>query len=395
MAQQVGALRIKGKVGNVVGFGNSASDKSNKNFVRQAAANVANPKTYRQATQRSKVKPAAAFYSAFENVLNHAFLPSQRASKNRNRFMKLAMLLGAVPDVRKDDSYLPVLPYQVSEGSLGLDYLTTPVNQEETNALGFNIILGSAGTSISTSSTVADLSSAIKENNVSLEEGEEITVMAVLGNASDLYVRRAVHFSFVLNTQDKITILNDILGNSGLTIASDEIFKIQAVTGTLLCAAVIISSKTSASWRYTKSYMWLTKTGRALPNIEDDVIASYMSAASINDSDKILQQANNSSVSVVKVVSTTTTALSNASGITGTLSPTTATVAVYNSGKRAVVTMLEEGVPVLAYKNGDNWAAIKRTGTGEPAVEASVTIDTTNLAGNPTVDVSFVVAAGL
>lgn len=390
MAQQVGALRFKGKVGNVVGFGNSASEKVNKNFVRQQASSVANPKTYKQAEQRSKVKPAAAFYSAFENVLNHAFLPSQRASKNRNMFMKKAMTLGAIPDVRKDDNYLPVVPYQISEGNLGLDYLTEMADRGSVN---FNIV-HNLDTDLARNTTIAALSSAILANTSGLEEGQEITILAIIAQTNNLYVRRAVHISFVLDSTNSLTTVGDILGDKGLEFNTGTNLGIYTTDNdkVILAAGCIISSKTASSWRYTKSFMTLTTNADNLPNIEGDVILSYMSAESTATSDKILQQANNSSVANVVIISTTTAAISNATGYSGTLAPATATVAVYNNGSRAVVTMIEDGEEVLAWKDGDTWKSVKRTNEG---VTAGVPLASTNLAGNRTVDYSAVVARGL
>lgn len=375
-------MRVRGKLGNVVGFTNSASEKTNNNFYRERATTVRNPKTQKQAIQRSKVKPAAAFYSAFESILNHAFLPSQRPVKNRNKFMKKAMQLAEVPDVRKDDNYLPILPYQVSEGNLGLDYLTTLINKEaEPNHLQSRFYLDNLAGS------VADFSAEILSAFPEMVEGEELTFIGILGTFANNYVRRASHFSVVLDTTNRVTKMSDVIATSGLMLDSEGLFGASNTeTDVLLGGALIISSKTSSSWRYTKSFFYLTQYAQSLPNITNEVILSYMSAEAQKTSDLILQQADNgASDGRVHLVSLTELTVANDADHQGTFAPATATAVKDSLGNVIlVVDNLEAGsdLAYLMHKNGaGSWVRVKRTNEG---VSADVTIDTTTFGGEAT-----------
>lgn len=369
---------MRGKLGNVVGFTNSASEKTNNNFYRERATTVSNPKTQKQATQRSKVKPAAAFYSAFESILNHAFLPSQRPVKNRNKFMKKAMQLAEVPDVRKDDNYLPILPYQVSEGNLGLDYLTVPTGNDPSASSA--PILNFPFAATNDTETIAALSQRwIEQSAGALVEGEELTFMAIIADSTNDYVRRAGHISVVLDTKNVATTWGDLRDGAGFRFGSDGM---EADSGFyLLGAALIISSKTSSSWRYTKSFFHLTPYAQNLPNITNEVILSYMSAEAQKTSDLILQQADNeASDGTVYPWQLDVVAVTNAEGSTGTIAPANASVVVYNSGNRKPVVEMVDGEYVLVNKSADGtWTRLTRTNHD---VSALVPIDTTNLAAS-------------
>lgn len=374
---------MRGKLGNVVGFTNSASEKTNNNFYRERATTVSNPKTQKQAIQRSKVKPAAAFYSAFEAILNHAFLPSQRPVKNRNKFMKKAMQLAEVPDVRKDDNYLPILPYQVSEGNLGLDYLTIPTGDDPSASSAPVLVFPFAATN--DSETVAALSQRwIEQSAGALVEGQELTFMAIIADSTNAYVRRAGHISVVLNTKNVATTWGDLRDGAGFKFGSDGM---EADSGFyLLGAAIIISSKTSSSWRYTKSFFHLTPYAQNLPNITNEVILSYMSAEAQKTSDLILQQADNeASDGRVHLVSLTELTVANDADHQGTFAPATATAVKDSLGNVIlVVDNLQAGsdLAYLMHKNGaGSWVRVKRTNEG---VSADVTIDTTTFGGEAT-----------
>lgn len=376
MAQQLGMMRVRGKLGNVVGYQNTASDKTNNSFYRERATSVKNPKTQKQATQRAKVKPAAAFYAAFENILNHAFLPSARAVKNRNKFMQRAMKLSQVPDVRREDNYLPVMPYQVSEGNLGLDYMTVPQSAPSADSLYFPYF----GQLTQTEMTLAEWSSQILNLNSGLTNGEEITYLAVIAKANDPYVRRAEHISIVLNTSDFVTKIGDICENKAFTCDSDNLLHAISSSDKLLAGAIIISSKTSSSWRYTKSYMYLTEYAKGLPNITNEVILSYMSAEAQKTSELILQQADNEQTEGVTYIGITNAPVQMQDGYPGTLSPTSATLAVNNLGVRVPVVEIVDGEPILLYKNSSlNWVKIERT---NESVSAYVSLETTTWQGN-------------
>lgn len=383
MAQQLGAIRFKGKVANVVGFKNSASIKTNNNFVRERATVISNPKTQAQARQRAKVIPAQNFYAAFENVLNHAFLPTDRASRNRNVFMSKAMKLDEVPNVLKGGSNLPMCHYQVSQGSLGLDHLTQAVDDD-------NVVFGLGMVSDWTeNSTIAQISTDILDSNPTVAEGMELTFLVIVGVSYDNLFTKSI--SFVLDKNNSLTKFGDVAG-SGWTLNSVD-GKCSIVNATLgySAAALIISSRSGNTWRYTNSFMALSSDGESLRESfpESEVIASYMSAASTRTSDLVLQQANNQQSSEVHLSSVTTANITLATGVTGTLSANAANIAVKSTGERVLV-VLDGALTTGAAGSRVAITITPADGTARPLTPADTTF-----AGNESITVAELEAAGL
>lgn len=297
MAQQLGAIRFRGKVANVVGFKNSASTKSNKDFVREHVAEIANPKTDAQAAQRSKAKPAQMFYAAFEAVLNHAFKPSAKASLNRNMFLKYAMANPTIPDVEKGEAYLPLVDYRVSRGNLGFDSLCNGNAVEDGSGVQFRVYCNMETTE---ATTVGAFSTAILEANPQLVEGQELTLLVISCPADRPTLRIATVISFVLDKSNTVTVLANLykgmvfLGcqseGDGIVVYSED-----ATETLILAAALIISSRSGSSWRYTNSFMIYSNEGEAArAQVSPSAVKqSYMKSEATRESDKILQQADN------------------------------------------------------------------------------------------------------
>lgn len=389
MAQQLGAIRFKGKVANVVGFKNSASSKSNNNFVREHQTVVSNPKTYAQARQRSKAIPAQNFYATFENVLNHAFLPTDRASRNRNRFISKAMSLDEVPDVMKGDSYIPVCGYQISEGTLGFDYLCELVPDNPYSYFGLECNNGATDKT----QPIHNFVVGVLSENPELSEGQEITFLAILASETDPKDRIVAVSSIVLNSSDTITTLGDV---SPLLNFRGDIGRVAVVSSlsgyVVIAAGLIISSKSGNSWRYTNSKMYATYEYQSvlasLPS-EDDVIRSYMEGTTGRTSDLILQQADNQQTEGVHPSSVTTMNITLAQGVTGALSANAANIVAMSNGVRKV--MVLNGA--LTTGSAGSRVAITITptdGTARPLTLADTTFD-----GNETITVEEVEAYGI
>ena len=343
MGKQISVLRIKGSVGEVTGYKMNTSSKTSKSgdFIRSKATSVANPRSYAQAKQRAKARPAQLFYDAFSNVENHAFFPLDKAVKNRNMFLSLAMKLDYVPDVKKREAKLPFAPYQVSKGALGLDSLCVGeyMNNND-SSIKFNV--GCDENFDENEVTVARLSGVLLANNPRLMNGEELTFMAVLANESNSNERWAEHVSFVLDESDNTTLIANLFSHN-LAIAKDELTDF-LVLGTknstkMLCAALIISSKTDSSWQYTNSYMNLT--AYAIDGFDwkkREIIESYMNETRDRYSDKILQQADNTPTGeTVPIASVGNAQITLKEGVTGTLNHSDAANAFMRFGTVRVV----------------------------------------------------------
>lgn len=390
MGKQISVLRIKGSVGEVTGYKMNTSSKTSKSgdYIRSKATSVANPRTYAQAKQRAKARPAQIFYDAFSNVENHAFFPLDKAIKNRNAFLSLAMKLDYVPDVKKGEAKIPFAPYQISKGALGLDSLCvgTYYNGDD-SSITFESLLWEE--SFDEDSTIATFSRSLLDANILLAEGMELTFIAVMCNLNKPDERWSQVASIILDTTDNVTTLGDVLGNQlllksqstdvdcvNLTSADLEMWKV-------LAAGLIISSKTNNSWQYTNSYMNLT--AYAIDGFdweEKDIVVTYMNETISRGSDKVLQQAYNATGNGgVYQKSKGNWEFTLAQGVSGSTSKTDAALLTMSNGLKVVI--VGENNNLLWY-NGQQGAYeginITVGGTARP-----LTLADTTWAGSPTI----------
>lgn len=385
MAKQRGLLRFSGKLGNVVGYKTSLANKSGQSFVRERVIEVGNPKTYGQAVQRCKLKPAQRFYQAFSSVLNHAFLPSQNENRNRARFMKLAMKNPVIPLARKEDTHIaPNVPYQISEGSLGLDYMTVC----ESRAAGMRTNVKAAAVGEATDMrtlTLGAFSTMILAQNPELENGMELCFLALVGAGNqdgDSESIFPVSFHVVLNSADTLTQMADIVPANIKFFIDDSYLSVAKANSNLLAAlGVIISKKTNNSWVYTQSTMYLGTYITSANLTEEAVIESYMKQASTVESDKVLKQADNATANgAVTAASVAQEAYTISTPVQGaTYNFASASIATMTDGTKRVVIDGQNNIGVLV---DGTWTPITQTVDN---VATPVTIDMTAWAGNRTI----------
>ena len=406
MARQLGAVRLQGKLANVVGYKNPASSKANNNFYRERVYTVSNPKTQAQAVQRAKVRPAQIFYTGFERVLNHAFLPSLRASRNRNRFMSLAMKLDEIPDAMKGEAFLPFCQYQISAGALGLDNLAQGSNIKQAPAgadydwsgsiLFANLKVGSSF-DVEPAETIGNLSKNLIENCTGLVEGMELTFLAVVGSTADPFQRVAQIVSFVLDRGNTVTTLGDVMGDYlGWNKSAGNALVLSGVSDNyeVLSAGVIISARAGNTYVYTNSKMCKSwRAEEAYSEGEDEVIASYMVGGSSRGSELILQQASNkapgnrvvpSSVSQIEITL--------ADGVTGTLSSQNAGIVTMTNGDKRI--LIANDLGQICDYNAAAGAAVPVTITPTGETARPLTLADTTFDGNGTITVADLQAAG-
>lgn len=407
MARQLGAVRVQGKLANIVGYKNPASSKANNNFYRERVYTVSNPKTQAQAVQRAKVRPAQIFYNGFERVLNHAFLPSLRASRNRNRFMSLAMKLNEVPDLMKGEAFLPFCQYQISAGALGLDALAAAASIKKAPAganfdwsgsiLFPNLRIDDSIEMVPTD-TIGAVSSLLIENNTGLVEGMELTFLAVVASSADPFQRVAQIVSFVLDKGNSVTKLGDIMGDY-LAWKKGADYTLILTTESndyeVLSAGLIISARAGNTYVYTNSKMCKSwRAEEAYSEGEDEVIASYMEGGSSRGSELILQQASNkapgnrvvpSSVSQVEITL--------AEGVTGTLSSQNAGIVTMTNGDKRI--LIANAIGQICDYSAAAGAAVPVTITPDGGSARPLTLADTTFAGNGTITVADLQFAGI
>lgn len=396
MGKQISVLRIKGSVGEVTGYKMNTSSKTSKSgdFIRSKATSVANPRSYAQAKQRAKARPAQLFYEAFSNVENHAFFPLGKPVKNRNRFLSLAMKLDYVPDVKKGEVKLPFAPYQVSEGALGLDSLCVgsylPGND---TAIAFENLTYME--QLEPTNLLSEFSSFLIGSNPRLQNGHELTFLTLCCNPDRPNERWTDIRSIILNENDEVTKISDIFdGDVILEQAADVLELNSAASGRMkiLAAALIISSKTASSWLYTNSYLALS--AYAIDGFdwdEKEIIVSYMNESRDRNSDKTLQQADNAPEGeMVPVISVLNAEIILKHGVVGTLNKQDAAIAGLRVGGKRVV--VSDGGQLQWYNGpAKTWTGIILTNEG---VQRNLTLDDTTWAGSPTITVAECQANG-
>lgn len=407
MARQLGAVRLQGKLANVVGYKNPASSKANNNFYRERVYTVSNPKTQAQAVQRAKVRPAQIFYNGFERVLNHAFLPSLRASRNRNRFMSLAMKLGEIPDAMKGEAFLPFCQYQISAGALGLDALALASNIKRAPAgadfdwsgsILFPNLRVSEDIEMDPSERISAVSQILIENNTGLVEGMELTFLAVVGLTADPKQRVAQIVSFVLDKGNTVTQLKDVMGDYlAWKVGADYTLILTTKTDDyeVLSAGLIISARAGNTYVYTNSKMCKSwRAEEAYSEGEDDVIASYMEGGSSRGSKLILQQASNKAPGNRVVPSSVAQiAIQLASGVSGTLSSENAGIVTMTNGDKRI--LIANALGQICDYSAAAGAAVPVTITPTGETARPLTLADTTFDGNGTITVADLQAAGL
>lgn len=377
---------VRRKTANLVGFKVTNSNSKEKQGWREYVAKISNPRSYAQSKQRAKIRPAAIFYQAFQQVENHAFLPTKRASLNRQKFMSFAMSMQEISDVRKGDVAIPFIDYRISQGSLGCDSLTKGAYTTEANEVRFaGLKAGAINATAMQTTPVADFATAILTNTPQLHEGMELTFLAVLGNLETLE-RQAVIFSVVLDKSNRVTTMGNLLpgllafrsSEDGLDVSAAD-----AASYNVLSAGVIISARRGKTWDYTNSYM--ARSAYAVDGFDWDaesVIASYMDGAAAAESDLQLQQADNTTDSSISQVDFTRVDVTHADGKTALNSQTVAVVVMSDGSRKVIVDAA--GVPYGGIADSGTYYLL---GTGK---STPVALSSTSLAGSPTINAAAV-----
>lgn len=192
MAKSSGLNGIfRGKLASNVLYKLTGSNNKETQGVRAYVAQVANPKTEAQATQRMKMTAAVNFYRMLTQVLNNAFQSEKYGTANRQKFMSIAMSqTEGVPFVDRDDKAFYPGEYTVALGSL------TPVT---VTSVGTSVVT-SLSISIDDITTFGDFSQSLINLNFGLLDGDRITLISAGANEQGYYV--PAYSYFVLDTQN-------------------------------------------------------------------------------------------------------------------------------------------------------------------------------------------------
>lgn len=159
------------KVGNTVGFRNSASNNGQTQGYRVYQPVVKNPQTAAQAEQRAKTAAINATYSHLKMIIDRGNESLPYGNRSRCAWLKKAFKADLIPWFQRDvNPYMPVC-CELTHGSLNsLFYEATE---------DYVIIFADHVHNEDTIETVSDFSSHIKLAFPFLRDGDQITFVAI------------------------------------------------------------------------------------------------------------------------------------------------------------------------------------------------------------------------
>jgi hypothetical protein len=143
-------------------------------IVSEKITSVANPRTNKQMKVRTKWANIVAMYKGIRPLLNYGFENRPHNLTDYNMFVKVNMQLPAVYLTKQAvaGGACVAAPYQITQGSLPAIVLSG-----NGQSVATDIALGIDG--ISASTTVAQFASAVVENNIDYQYGDQISFFLV------------------------------------------------------------------------------------------------------------------------------------------------------------------------------------------------------------------------
>lgn len=179
------------KVGNTVGFRNSASNNGQTQGYRVYQPVVKNPQTAAQAEQRAKTAAINATYSHLKMIIDRGNESLPYGNRSRCAWLKKAFKAEVIPWFPKTQSpYYPVL-CELTHGSLnGIWYEVTEDNC---------IIYADSVSSTTTIETIGELTTFLGTAYPSLKYGDQLTFVAV---GEENQQMKTIITSFILDPND-------------------------------------------------------------------------------------------------------------------------------------------------------------------------------------------------
>lgn len=260
---------LKGKRGNTVFFKIANSNNKEKQGSREYVAEVANPMTVPQATQRVKMTPAIRFYSAFkEDCLDHSFEGVKYGGQSMRHFMKKAFeLQTGWPFAQKGLAVALPAEYLMSQGSLN------PIKYEFDSDNNFvcEILAIVDGTIGEWAQSVIDASRGTIQN------GDQITIITLEGDNIMAPWPKVVRVVLDTTATGKA---EDKLGEMGINVSPDGVIN-PSGTGFSIYGGCVILSRPEIS-QTTGALTWKRSTQRMAVNYGNREVASLFTQAAYN-----------------------------------------------------------------------------------------------------------------
>ena len=257
---------LKGKRGNTVFFKIANSNNKEKQGSREYVAEVANPMTVPQATQRVKMTPAIRFYSAFkEDCLDHSFEGIKYGGQSMRHFMKKAFeLQTGWPFAQKGLAVALPAEYLMSQGSLN------PIQYEfdSDNAFVCEVLAMVDGTLAAWAQSVIDASRGTIQN------GDQITIITLEGDNIMAPWPKTVRVILDTTATEEA---EKALSEMGISISPDGVIAASSKDFTIYGGAVILSRPEIA--QTTGALTWKRSTQRMAVNYGNREVASLFTQA--------------------------------------------------------------------------------------------------------------------
>lgn len=271
---------LKGKRGNTVFFKIANSNNKEKQGSREYVAEVANPMTVPQATQRVKMTPAIRFYSAFkEDCLDHSFEGIKYGGQSMRHFMKKAFeLQTGWPFARKGLAVALPAEYLMSQGSLNpIQYKFDSDNNFVCEVL--SMVDGTLG---------AWAQSVIDASHGSIQNGDQITIITLEG---DYYLAPLPKTVRVILDTTATADAETALGEMGINISPDGVIAASSQDFTIYGGAIILSRPDVA--QTNGALTWKRSTQRMAVNYGHRDVAYLFTQAAYNSAVRSYTKAGN------------------------------------------------------------------------------------------------------
>ena len=236
-----GIRNLIGRVGGNVYYMNKG-----QNIARELAPAISNPQTAAQQEQRMRWANLVSFYRANQPWMKRgAFESKKQTWSDYNAFVSANSKISPVflTKGEAEQGGAVVAPYVITKGSLPSVAL---FSWEGQNVFCSDLYVGDL--TITGSTTAAELSAALRENNNGLQEGDQISfILNIQGSNPDgVPFITARYYEFIIDSSDNRT-LSDI-GLEGVIIDDtyEDMQRLCFAHDGAVCGGAIIVSRTSS-----------------------------------------------------------------------------------------------------------------------------------------------------
>lgn len=321
MARQQGIIRFTGRLGNTVGY--LAKDGKGNSFdaSRVLAAQVTNPQTVAQMTQRMKMAPVVNFYRGLRGILDHSWQTVKYGEPSRLFFYSQtlrALSSAGVPYIVKGDKQFVPWSFPISSGSIPVSMapvIASEIQSSYASSLALKVTDEGDVSDASQETTIAALSAVLKQF-LGVNEGMQVTFIFVFENNGAFI---PVFHRVIVDTTDENLVYNLGFDVTAVGVDSNSYLMFtdntnSAAVAPLDCVAsgIIVSALVNNTWQRNNASLVIAESLRTLYNSQaawDNMIQSYRTETNTS-SDWYLNggedEGGSSTVATVKEVTLTT-----------------------------------------------------------------------------------------